>query len=231
MMKKALIAAFVMSVIAVSGSGAFLAEPADAAASKAPTVTAKASGTGVEAASVEYMKRTVFSPDGKIMNAQEQWQDTKASRSKSMFLTPTKEDPNKMVTAVTIVNGKQGVSFTMDSNGNILQGDRHAYPQVMKPTSIFAAEKERYTRKEWKNKGKVTENGASYTKVTRTYTSVGTKFTEDVLLNHSGLPVKETIYTIKDGKSKLLFKVTYEYDRLKADDGLFNLNGVKLPND
>lgn len=228
MMKKALIIA---SVVAVSTSAALLADPVDAAASRAPTVTAKASGTGVEAASVEYMKRTVFSPDGKIMNAQEEWQDTKASRSKSMILTPAKDDSNKMVTAVTIVNGKQGVSFTMDSNGNILEGDRHAYPQAMKPTSIFAVEKERYTRKEWKNKGKATENGASYTKVTRTYTSVGTKFTENVLLNHSGLPVKETIYTIKDGKSKLLFKVSYEYDKLKADNGLFNLNGVKLPKD
>lgn len=230
-MKKALIAASVISLVAESASAALLADPADAAASRAPTVTAKATRTGVEAASVEYMKRTVFSPDGKVMNAQEEWQDTKASRSKSMFLTPAKDDPNKMVTAVTIVNGKQSVSFTMDSNGHILGGDRHAYPQAMKPTSIFAAEKERYTRKEWKNKGKVTENGVSYTKVTRTYTSVGTKFTENVLLNHSGLPVKETIYTIKGGKSKLLFKVGYEYDKLKADNGLFNLDGVKLPND
>ncbi|MDP4098157.1 hypothetical protein OIN60_15470 [Paenibacillus sp. P96] len=41
--------------------------------------------------------------------------------------------------------------------------------------------------------------------VTRTYTSVGTKFTETVLLNDSGL----------------LFNASYEYDKLKADKSLF----------
>lgn len=227
-MKKTLIAVSVLTVVAVSTSGAYLPGVADAAASTASKVSNQA-GPGAEAANVEYMKRTVFSPDGKIVNAQEEWQDTKASRYKSAFLTPAKDDLKRMVTEVTIMNGKQGVGFTKDSNGKITAGGRQTYPQATKPKSIFAAAKERYARQEWKNEGKVTESGVTYTKKTRTYTSVGDKFTEVVLLNQSGLPVKETIFIIEDGKSAVLFNVNYQYDKLKADNNLFNVNAVKFP--
>jgi hypothetical protein len=106
---------------------------------------------------------------------------------------------------------------------------KQSSPEAGEPSSLFAAEKERYTREEWKNKGKVTENGVTYTKVTRTYTSVGTKFIETLLLNNSGLPVKESIYTIKNGKPELQFNASYEYDKLKADKSLFDVDRVKLP--
>ncbi|MFB5762465.1 hypothetical protein [Paenibacillus medicaginis] len=228
-MKKALITASVMTVVAVPTSSAFLPSAANAAVSNGSVVSAQQAGPEVEAASVEYMKRTVFSPDGKIVNAQEEWQDTKASCYKSVFLTPAKDNPDKLITEVSIVNGKQRVSFTKDSNGKITEGGRQTYPQAMKQKSLLAAEKERYTRQEWKNQGKVSENGVAYTKKTRTYTSVGEKFTEVALMNQSGLPVKETIFIIKDGKSTLLFNVNYQYDKLKADNELFNVDAVKLP--
>ncbi|MBD0384678.1 hypothetical protein [Paenibacillus sedimenti] len=228
-MNKTLIAATVMSVVAVSTSAAILVGTADAAVSKVSTASAQPASTGVEAASVEYMKRTVLSPDGKIVNVQEDWQDTKASRYKGVLTTPSGDDPDNLITTVEIMNGKQGVSYRKDSDGKIIEGAKHTHPQASKPISIFAIEKERYTRQEWKNQEKVTENGVTYTKLTKTYTSVGTKYKENIFLNQSGLPVKGTIFTIKGGKSTLLFKVNYQYDKLKADNALFDVDSVKLP--
>lgn len=218
-----------MSVVAVSTSAPFLAGAADATVSKVSTASVQPASTGVEAASVEYKKRTVLSPDGKIVNVQENWQDTKAYRYKIVFTTPSQDDPDNLITTVEIMNGKQGVTYTKDSDGKIIEGAKHTHPQASKPTSIFAIEKERYTRKEWKNQGKVTENGVTYTKLTKTYTSVGTKFTENIFLNQSGLPVKGTVFAIKSGKSTLLFKENYQYNKLKADNVLFNVDSVKLP--
>lgn len=228
-MKKTLIAATLMSVVAVSTSAAFLVGTADATISKVSTASAQPAITGVEAPSVEYMKRTTFNPDGKIVKVEEEWADTKASRYKELFTTPSQDDPNRMITSVSIMNGKQEVIYTMDSDGKIIEGAKHTHPQASKPTSIFAIEKERYTRKEWKNQGKVTENGVTYTKLTKTYTSVGTKFTENIFLNQSGLPVKGTVFAIKSGKSTLQFKENYQYNKMKADNVLFNVDSVKLP--
>ncbi|MFB5761537.1 hypothetical protein [Paenibacillus medicaginis] len=221
-MKKAMIAVSLLSVVAVATSAAFLTGSAEAASKS--TAAVQSGGTGIEAASVEHMKRTVFSPDGKLVSIFEEWQDTVSPRYKGAA-TSAEDGTASMV----IQNGKEFVKYFIDANGNVVDGMKQSFPQASEPSSFFAAEKERYTREEWKNKGKVTENGVTYTKVTRTYTSVGTKFTETLLLNNSGLPVKESIYTIENGKPELQFNASYEYDKLKADKSLFDVDRVKLP--
>lgn len=223
-MKKAMIAVSLLSVVAAATPAVFLTGSAEAAVSKESAALAQSGGTGIEAASVEHMKRTVFSPDGKIVSVFEEWQDTISPRYKGAVTS--NEDGTA---SIVIQNGKEFVKYLTDANGKIVDGVKQSFPQAHEPGSLFAAEKERFTREEWKNEGEITESGVTYTKVSRTYTSVGEKFAETILLNDSGLPVKETIYTIENGKSELLFNASYEYDKLKADKSMFNVDSIKLP--
>ncbi|MDP4098164.1 hypothetical protein OIN60_15505 [Paenibacillus sp. P96] len=127
-------------VVAVSASAAFLTGSAEAAASKEVAASVQSGGTGIEAASVEYMKRTVFSPDGKLVSVFEEWRDTVSPRHKGAATSA--EDGTA---SIAIQNGKEFVKYFTDANGNVVDGMKQSSPQASEPSSLFAAEKERYT--------------------------------------------------------------------------------------
>ncbi|MFM1652140.1 hypothetical protein ACI7RC_08565 [Brevibacillus sp. B_LB10_24] len=239
-MKKVLIPATIIATMAISSATAFAAAnmtggesvPIASAAAVSMTVQDDSKGT------IEYAKKTLFNPDGSIAAVDETWADPVTHNKRIDYKEPVKgtDTLQRIGGCYLLDNGKRYIKIGIDTDSHLIGSEF----TLKNPENIgLVAEKQDFIkeyreetrRAGWKDEGNVqTADGKKLKKLTRTDKSeaFNAAYTESVLLDESGLPVKGEIYQEKDGKTDLLYTYIYEYKNVSDDGSLFDTNGIDL---
>ncbi|MDP4097209.1 hypothetical protein OIN60_10550 [Paenibacillus sp. P96] len=237
-MKKALIAASVMTTVALGSTAALVAaNAADQAVKPAVVSPVVANHTVAENDSLllHYVKKSIYAANGDLLGYEETWGDplTYNQRTDAHFA-------GEEMSFYSLHNGTTSAKVAWDAQGNVEDGIVVTVaPEDSAPSGpLYELMEKQYQTEEWKNADTVTVDGKKLKKVILTYESnEGTspsnmykvKSTETAYLDaQTGLPVKSEIHEEKDGKMVLYSSFVYEYDRKDRDHALFDISGLDL---
>lgn len=237
-MKKALIAASVMTTVVLGSTAALVAAGAADQPVK-PAVVSPVVADHIVAENdsllLHYVKKSIYDANGDFLGYEETWGDplTYNQRTDAHF-------KGGDMSFFSLYNGTTSAKVALDEKGNVIDGTVVTVaPEDSAPSGpLYELMKKQYQSKEWTDAGTVTVDGKKLKKVIMSYESnEGTspsnmykvKSTETVYLDaQTGLPVKAETHEEKDGKMVLYSTFVYEYDRKDRDRKLFDISSMDL---
>jgi hypothetical protein len=237
-MKKALIAASVMTTVALGSTAALVAaNAADQSVKPAVVSPAVADYTVAENESLllHYVKKSIYDANGNLLGYEETWGDplTYNQRIDAHF-------EGGDMSFYSLYNGTTSAKVARDEKGIVINGTVVTVAPEDSAASgpLYELMEKQYQSEEWTEAGTVTVDGKKLKKVIQTnFSNEGTspsnmykvKFTETVYLDaQTGLPVKAETHEVKDGKMVLYSTFAYEYDRKDRDQKLFDISSMDL---
>jgi len=238
-MKKVLIAASVMTTVALSATAALVAANSANPLVQPVVVNPEASHSAAvsdnDSLLLQYVKTSIYDAKGNLVNAEETWGDplTYNQRTDSHF-------KGGAMSFYSLFNGTTSAKVTRDAVGNVTGGTVVTVaPEDSVPSGpLYELMAKEYQGPEWKNAGIAVQDGKELIKVTTDYFSHEGTSAENMkkvpvketayLDPATGLPVKSEIHEEKNGKMVLVYSYTYEYDRKDREQALFDISSMDL---
>ncbi|ANY72887.1 hypothetical protein BBD41_09960 [Paenibacillus ihbetae] len=238
-MKKVLIAASLMTTVALSATAALVAansaNPLVQPVVVNPQAADSAAVSDNDSLLLQYVKTSIYDAKGNLINAEETWGDplTYNQRTDSHF-------KGGAMSFYSLFNGTTSAKVTRDAGGNVTGGTVVTVaPEDGVPSGpLYELMAKEYQGPEWKNAGMVVQDGKELIKVTTDYFSHEGTSAENMkkvpvketayLDPATGLPVKSEILEEKNGRMVLVYSYTYEYDRKDREQALFDISSMDL---
>jgi|GEM_PF-6338505 len=238
-MKKVLIAASVMTTVALSATAALVAANSAIPLVQPVVVNPQAADSAAvsdnDSLLLQYVKTSIYDAKGNLINAEETWGDplTYNRRTDSHF-------KGGGMSFYSLFNGTTSAKVTRDAGGNVTGGTlvTVASEDGVPSGPLYELIAKEYQGPEWKNAGIAVQDGKELIKVTTDYFSHEGTSAENMkkvpvketayLDPATGLPVKSEILEEKNGKMVLVYSYTYEYDRKDREQALFDISSMDL---